>query len=47
MGLMNLHGEKLCVVDIKVLLDMGETHPSENIKIVVIKTKEWSRRGNL
>jgi len=40
MGLMNLHGEILCVVDVKVLLNMGKTIPGENSRVVVIKTAE-------
>lgn len=40
MGLMNLRGEILCVVDIRVLLNMGNTIPSENNQIVIIKTSE-------
>lgn len=40
MGLMNLHGEILCVVDVKVLLNMGRAIPGENSRVVVIKTAE-------
>lgn len=40
MGLMNLHGEILCVVDVKVLLNMGKAIPGENSRVVVIKTAE-------
>jgi len=40
MGLMNLHGEILCVVDVKVLLNMGRAVPGENSRVVVIKTAE-------
>ncbi len=40
MGLMNLHGEILCVVDVKVLLKMGKAIPGENSRVVVIKTAE-------
>lgn len=40
MGLMNLHGEILCVVDAKVLLNMGRAIPGENSRVVVIKTAE-------
>lgn len=40
MGLMNLHGEILCVVDVKVLLNMGRAIPGENSRVVVIKTDE-------
>ena len=40
MGLMNLHGEILCVVDIKILLNMGKAIPAENSRIVVVKTVE-------
>ncbi len=40
MGLMNLHGEILCVVDVKILLNMGKSVPGENSRVVVIKTAE-------
>ena len=40
MGLMNLHGEILCVVDVKILLNMGKVIPGENSRVVVIKTAE-------
>jgi len=40
MGLMNLHGEILCVVDVKILLNMGKAIPAENSRVVVIKTVE-------
>lgn len=40
MGLMNLHGEIICVVDVKVLLNMGKTIPADNSRVVVIKTIE-------
>ena len=40
MGLMNLHGEILCVVDVKIILNMGKMIPTENSRIVVIKTME-------
>jgi purine-binding chemotaxis protein CheW len=40
MGLMNLHGEILCVVDVKILLNMGKAIPGENSRVVVIKTAE-------
>ena len=40
MGLMNLRGEILCIVDVKVLLNVGEILPTESSKIVVIKTRE-------
>ncbi|MBM2833069.1 MAG: CheW [Candidatus Brocadiaceae bacterium] len=40
MGLMNLHGEILCVVDVKVLLNMGKAIPGENSQVVIIKTAE-------
>jgi purine-binding chemotaxis protein CheW len=40
MGLMNLHGEILCVVDLKVLLAMGTAGSTENSKIIVVKTAE-------
>ncbi len=40
MGLMNLHGEILCVVDVKILLNMGKTVPMETSRVVIIKTVE-------
>ena len=40
MGLMNLQGEILCVVDVKILLNMGKAIPAENSRVVVIKTVE-------
>jgi len=40
MGLMNLHGEILCVVDVRILLNMGKSVPTDNSRIVVIKTVE-------
>ncbi len=40
MGLMNLRGEILCIVDVKVLLNVGEMLPTETSKIIVIKTRE-------
>ena len=40
MGLMNLHGEILCVVDVKILLNMGKAIHGENSRVVVIKTAE-------
>ena len=40
MGLMNLQGEILCIVDVKILLNMGKAIPSENSRVVVIKTAE-------
>lgn len=40
MGLMNFHGEILCVVDAKILLNMGKTHSSEHSRIVIVKTGE-------
>lgn len=40
MGLMSLHGEILCVVDVKTLLNLGEAILSENSKIVVVRTRE-------
>ena len=40
MGLMNLHGEILCIVNVKTLLNMGKTIPAENSRVVVIKTIE-------
>ncbi|MGQ3683505.1 MAG: chemotaxis protein CheW [Candidatus Loosdrechtia sp.] len=40
MGLMNLHGEILCIVEIKVLLNREKTVPSENSRVLVIKTSE-------
>ncbi|HHT9107599.1 MAG TPA: chemotaxis protein CheW [Candidatus Wunengus sp. YC63] len=40
MGLMNLHGEILCVVDVKVLLNMGKSVPADNSRVAVIKTAE-------
>lgn len=39
-GLMNLRGEILCVVDIKILLNMGKSILTEKNRVVVIKTKE-------
>lgn len=39
-GLTNLHGEILCVVDIKILLNMGKVIPAENSRIVIVKTVE-------
>ena len=39
-GLMNLHGEILCVVDVKILLNMGKTQMTEKSRIVVVKTAE-------
>lgn len=39
-GLMNLHGEILCVVDVKILLNMGKTQMTEKSRIVVVKTGE-------
>lgn len=40
MGLMNLRGEVLCIVDIKIILNMGNAIPTGNSRIVVIKTRE-------
>jgi len=40
MGLMNLHGEILCIVDIKILLNIGNAIPTENSQVVVVKTIE-------
>ena len=40
MGLMNLHGEILCIVDIKILLNIGNAIPTENSQTVVVKTIE-------
>ncbi len=40
MGLMNLHGEILCIADVKILLNMGKAIPEENSRVVVIKTAE-------
>lgn len=40
MGLMNLHGEILCVVDVKILLNIGNVVPADNSRVVVIKTVE-------
>ncbi len=40
MGLMNLHGEILCVVDVKILLKIGNVVPADNSRVVVIKTVE-------
>ena len=40
MGLMNLRGEILCIVDVKILLNMGRVILTENSKVVVIKTGE-------
>jgi purine-binding chemotaxis protein CheW len=40
MGLMNLHGEILSVVDIKSLLNMRTSAPAETSRVVVIKTRE-------
>ncbi len=40
MGLMNLHGEILCVVDAKILLNMGKTNSSEHSRIIIVKTGE-------
>ena len=40
MGLMNLQGEILCIVDVKILLNMGKAIPAENCRVVVIKTVE-------
>ncbi|MBI2469925.1 MAG: purine-binding chemotaxis protein CheW [Planctomycetes bacterium] len=40
MGLMNLHGEILCVADVKILLNMGKAVPAEDGRVVVIKTVE-------
>ena len=40
MGLMNLHGEILCIVDIKILLNIGNAIPTENNQVVVVKTIE-------
>ena len=40
MGLMNLQGEILCIADVKILLNMGNAIPSENSRVVVIKTAE-------
>lgn len=40
MGLMNLHGEILCVVDVKILLNIGKSVPTDNSRVVVIKTVE-------
>ena len=40
MGLMNLQGEILCIVDVKILLNMGKAIPAENCRVVVIKTAE-------
>ena len=40
MGLMNLHGEILCIVDIKILLNIGNAIPTENSQMVVVKTIE-------
>jgi len=40
MGLMNLHGEILCVVDVRILLNMGKSVPTDNSRVVVIKTAE-------
>lgn len=40
MGLMNLHGEILCIADVKILLNMGKAIPEENCRVVVIKTAE-------
>jgi len=40
MGLMNLHGEILCIVDIKILLNIGNAIPTENRQVVVVKTIE-------
>ena len=40
MGLMNLHGEIICVVDVKILLKMGKSVVTENSRVVVIKTIE-------
>ena len=39
-GLMNLHGEILCVVDVKILLNMGKIQMTEKGRIVVVKTRE-------
>ena len=39
-GLMNLHGEILCVVDVKILLNMGKTQMTEKSRIIVVKTGE-------
>lgn len=40
MGLVNLHGEILCIVDIKILLNIGNAIPTENSQVVVVKTIE-------
>ncbi len=40
MGLMNLHGEILSIVDIKSLINMGTSAPAETSRVVVIKTRE-------
>lgn len=40
MGLMNLHGEILCVVDVKILFNIGNVVPADNSRVVVIKTVE-------
>ena len=40
MGLMNLHGEIMCIVDIKILLNIGNAIPTENSQVVVVKTIE-------
>jgi chemotaxis signal transduction protein len=39
-GLMNLHGEILCVVDTKILLNIGKTNSSEYNRIIIVKTGE-------
>ena len=40
MGLMNLHGEILCVVNLKLLLNTRKAVPTENSRIVIVKTAE-------
>lgn len=39
-GLMNLHGEIICIVDAKTLLNIEILHPSKNSRFVIVKTGE-------
>ena len=39
-GMMNLHGEILCIVDVKILINMGKTLMTEKSRIIVVKTGE-------